>query len=417
VTTSPDTLLDLALGSEDPSKRRTAFVELAGSEHWRLVLAPHVISCQGYRVGDAMYPDLQTFNRAASAIAEDDDRVQRCLELAGTRFSGALLTALARGMKGKLVELALPHLRTAEGVRSSLLQRVLQEADPNWVCHELARPVIKRQLKMQDHSRIELMGWLAEAGELPSYVEVLREFPPAALEEWSALGNAQLRDKQLFELAMATLPHAPAPVLYLLRLDPLPMVVARRVMAAARGEWVASLLEVAIIDGLEHDLLVPIAEIGVRMGGRSLAAATAWIGASKLAKRLLVKLGEAMRTAEGRQISDYLWIRRSAPSGDRALEQGRRDQRPDPMDAATLVRQLRGAKVRELVLEILETPREQMFEAILHPLVAVNEEAAREVMSLCESQNEAVAKQARQARQWTDIAWPPDDVTQEIILD
>ncbi len=417
MTTSPDTLLDLALGSEDPSKRRSAFVELAGSEHWRLVLAPHVISCQGYRVGDTMYPDLQTFNLAAGAIAKDDDRVQRCLELAGTRFSGALLTALARAMGGELVESALAHLRTAEGIRSSLLQRVLQEADPAWVRHELARPVIKRQLRTQDHSRIELLGWLAEAGELANYVDVLHDFPPTTLEEWSALGKGQLRDKQLFELAMATLPQAPAPVLYLLRLDPLPMIVARRVMAAARGEWVASLLEVAIIDGLEHDLLVPMAEIGVRMGGRSLAAATAWIGASKLAKRLLVKLGEAMRTGEGHQISDCLWIRRSAPSGDRALEQGRRDERPDPMDAATLVRQLRGAKVRELVLEILEAPRETMFETILHPLVAVNEEAAREVMSLCESQDEGVAKKARLARQWSDIAWPPDDVTQEILLD
>jgi hypothetical protein len=419
LTTSPDILLDQALGAEDPVERRQAFVQLAGSEHWRLVLAPHVVSCQGYRVRDAMYPDQRTFDSAAPAIAADDERVQRCLELAGSRFSGALLSSLARHMKGALVEPALAHLRTAEGVRSSLLQRVLQEADPRWVDEPLAQPVLRKQLRVQDHSRVELMGWLANMGTLGRFIKELREYPPAALEEWGALGRAQVKDQQLFDLAMATLPHAPAPILYLLRLDPLPMVVARRIMAAARGEWVATALEVAIIDGLDHEILVPLAEIGVRMGGRSLAAATAWIGASKLAKKLLGQLGEAMGAADGdrRRVNDYLWIRRSAPSGDRALERGRRGEDPDPMDAATLVRQLRGAKVHELVLEILERPREAMFETILHPLVAVNEEAAREVMGLCESANAEVATRAREARRWSDVAWPPDDVTQEIELE
>ncbi|MCK5799943.1 MAG: hypothetical protein KAI47_22285 [Deltaproteobacteria bacterium] len=420
---SPDALLDRALGAEDPAQRRAAFVDLAGSEHWPLVLAPHVISCQGYRVGDAMFPDLQTFKLAAGAIATDEDRVQRCLELAGSRFSGALLSALAEEMKGDLVETALAHLRTAEGVRAVLLQRVLQEADPKWLEHPLAIPVLRRLLRLQDHQqdqhRAELMRWLAEAGHLSHYVETLQEFPPMTLDEWSALGEAKLYDQALFDLAMATLPHAPAPLLYLLRLDPLPMVVARRVMASARGEWVASALEMAIMDGLEHELLVPLAEIGVRLGGRGLAAATGWIGASKLAKRLLVKLGDALGATNGdrRQIKDYLWIRRSAPSGDRALEQSRRGREPDPMDAATFVRQLRGAKVRELVGEILGGPREIMIESILHPLVAVNEEAAREVISLTDSDNPDTTRRAREVRKWADIAWPAEDVTQEIPLD
>ncbi len=58
-----------------------------------------------------------------------------------------------------------------------------------------------------------------------------------------------------------------------------------------------------------------------------------------------------------------------------------------------------------------------MIESILHPLVAVNEEAAREVISLTDSDNSDTTRRAREVRKWADIAWPAEDVTQEIPLD
>jgi hypothetical protein len=418
VNSTPDTLLDLALGAEDEERRRDAFVELLRSEHWRLVLAPHVISCQGFRIRGALEPDEKTFERAAEVIAESEDRLQRSLELAGARFSAALLSALARRMKTDLVEPALEHLRTAEGIRNTLLQRTLHEADPAWVKHSLAGPAIRRQLRKQDQGRIELMHWLADAGVLGKYLAQLREYPPVAIEEWSALGRAAVPDAFLFDLAMATLPHAPAPILYLLRFDPLPAIVMQRIMASARGEWVAAAIEICLLDGLDHKILIPLAELGIRLGGRSLSAATAWIGASKLAKQLLVQLGDAMEEARGRGgIDEVLWIRRNAPSGDRALEQGRRGQMPDWMDSAALVRQLRGPKVRDLVHEILSEPRDIMIDTVLRPLCAVNEEAAREVMALAESHDATLSDRARELRNWPDVAWPPEDSTQEIEFD
>lgn len=102
------------------------------------------------------------------------------------------------------------------------------------------------------------------------------------------------------------------------------------------------------------------------------------------------------------------------PSADRALEHGRQGREPDLMDSAALVRQLRPERAVELVREVLETPREKMFEAVLHPLCAVHEEAAREVIHLCDANEEEVAERAKRARRWSDVAWPPDDSTQEI---
>ena len=63
-------LLDQALTGESRAARRQAFVELvASADGWRLVLAPHVISQQGYQLSDGFFPDRMTFAAAAPAIA------------------------------------------------------------------------------------------------------------------------------------------------------------------------------------------------------------------------------------------------------------------------------------------------------------------------------------------------------------
>ena len=393
--------------------RRHAFVALLRSDDWRLVLAPHVISCQGFRIRETVQPDEATFAAAAAAIADNEEQIQRALELAGTRFSAALLGALAAEMGPALVEPALTHLRNADGMRSAVLQQTLQAADPNWVRHSLAGAIVRRQLR-QDQPRIELVMALQRAGCLADYVDVFHAFPPVSLEEWSALGLAQIADQRLFEMAMRMLPHAPAPLLYLLRLDPLPAVVAARVIASARGDWIAAAIEMALVEGLDSPLLIVLAEMGVRAGGRSLATSTAWISMAKMAKPLLMRLGVAMDQGGRSRVSELLWIRREAPSADRALESGRKGRRPEFLDAATLVRQTRGARAIELVREIITHPRPQMIETVLRHLCAVNEEAAIEILRLCDDPKPEVAARAQSAREWNDVLWPSPDRTQEI---
>jgi hypothetical protein len=409
-------LLDKALSAEDRSERRCAFVELVGSEDWLQVLAPHVLSCQGHTVNDTLHPDWSTFEAAAPLIAESEDKIHRCLELAGNRFAAELLVVLARRMGADLVEHALSHLRTAEGTRAALLLYVLQEADVDWVSHPAAGVVIRRQLKSGDIGRLSLLVWLARAGKLGDYLELLEEYPPSAIEEWSALGLGGLYSEVLCRRALAILPHHPGPLLYLLRLPELPPQVGPRIMAAARGEWVAAALELAVADGLSHRVMIPLAELGVRLGGRAMAAANAWIGQSKLSRELLLHLAEEMKAAresgDSSRLNERLWIRRRAPSADRALEVGRRGEAPDLMDAAALVRQTRNEKAATLATEIIEEPREAMIE-VLHLLCAVDVAAGEQVINLSKSPNPDVARRAQEAVQWTDVLWPDSEPIEE----
>jgi len=431
---SADTLMEQALRGGSIGTRRDAFLSVLRGPHWRSVLAPHVISSQAYTDGKtAAQPDWLTFERAAEIIAEDDEKVQRSLELAGCRFSDALLSALARRMKSGLVESALSHLRTSDGARRALLQRALHEAEPAWVTRPGAAQVIRRQLRAMDQDRGELMLALARSQILDRFVSEIRKQPPIGVEEWSALGRAQIRDDLLYNLAMATLGQSPTVLTYLLRLDPLPDAVILRVMASARAEWAAAALEIAVLDGVDTPALIPLAELGVRFGGRSMAIAGSWVTSSKLAvdllddlaqvrcqqsvadgRELLVADGRELSVADGRQLLERLRQRQRVPSAERALEQGRRGETPDLFDAAALVRQLRGRRVREMVREILVKPRRELLEVVLHPLCAVNEDAAREVMAVYRSGDKEAVALAKEVRSWADVTWPLDETTQEI---
>jgi hypothetical protein len=411
-----ETLIDLALGAQDPIQRREAFLSLLRSDEWRSVLAPHVVAHQGIasKVG-AVLPDPMTFRAAASIVAQDDEKVQRSLELAGSRFGDVLLHALAQEMGSSLVESALSHLRTARGTRRSLLQRVLFDADPVWVKQSQATQIVRRQLREVDQDRSELLLALARAGNMSDFIEVLHKQPPVSLEEWGALGRSALFDETLYALAMATLPRTPSPLAYLLRLDPVPPEVVQRLMASARGEWVAAALEAAVVDGVRSPSLIPLAELGVRLGGRSLAVATAWITSSNLAVELLEMLKHRLRGDERSESIETLRLAYSPPSADRALEQGRRGEPPDLFDAAALVRQLRGRKLRNMVREILREPRPALVETVLRPLCAVSSEAAQEVIELTNADDPELAARAQDARAWPDILWPfVDDPTQEL---
>lgn len=362
-----------------------------------------------------MVPDMATFHAAAAVIANDDEKVQRSLELAGSRFGDVLLYTLARRMRRELVESALSHLRTAQGLRRNLLQRTLGDADPGWVKEEGAHQIIRRHLREVDQDRSELMLRLVRAGNLAEFLDVLRQHPPTSLEEWGALGKSHLYDEALFNIAMASVSRTPSPLAYLLRLEPVPPEVIQRLMASARGEWVAAALEAAVLDNVRTPAILPLAELGVRLGGRSLAIATAWVTSSKLAVDLLGLLVERMRKGSSKELVETLRLEYNVPSADRALERGRRDELPDLLDAAALVRQLRGRKVRSIVREILREPRQQLMESVLRPLCAVSPEAAQEVSELCKVSDPDLAARARQARSWPDIIWPfTDDPTQEV---
>ena len=137
-----------------------------------------------------------------------------------------------------------------------------------------------------------------------------------------------------------------------------------------------------------------------------MAMAGAWLSATRLTIPLLQCLaGQIQKDGEGDQLNNLIWVRRNAPSADRALEMGRRGDDPDPMDAAALVRQLRGEEVIRLVREILKTPYPAMMDPILRPLCGVYLNAALEVASLAESQEPEVAARAREAMGWPDVEW------------
>ncbi|MCC6752198.1 MAG: hypothetical protein IT371_31395 [Deltaproteobacteria bacterium] len=397
-----------AKDAPDRKDRREAFLGLLASEGWREALSPELIARQSFRVRDTDYPDLRTIADAAALLASSEEKVQAALELPGTdRYSNELLGALARQTPELIVELCLAHVRTAERQRVLVLQRLLHEADARWVERPEAKRVIRKLLRVADDGRVELMQWLAEAGALSRFVDELKVHPPLLLDEWSAMGRAQVRDAELELRALALLPHTHGPLLYLMRLDPLPEGLEERVLAAARPDWLPGALEAAVVDGLAHPLLVPLAELAVRQGGRSMAVAVAWIGSSKMAKEVLGQLGgELERDGQRVRLSDTFWIRRSGVSGDRALERGRRGQVPDPLDVAALVRQMRGERISELVHEILGTPRLNMFETVLRPLCAVHPEAAELVAAMCASPESDVARLAHEAVQWPDVVWP-----------
>lgn len=411
---STSSLLDQALGAETSSQRRSAFLQLLRSRDWRLVLAPHVLSRQAFYVRDEIYPDNVTFHRAAEVIAASEEQTQKCLEMAGSRFADELLLCLAQSMGPAFVEHALPHLRTAEGMRAVSLQSVLWVADRGWVALPGAGAAIRRHLRQTEIDRSNLLSWLADAGNLEGFISIMEEVPPLSVEEWNALGLSHVFSELLYERAMAIMPHHPGPLLYLLRLEPIPADVPPRMMSSARAEWVAAALEIATVHGLSNTTLVQLAELGVRLGGRCLSAATLWIGATKLSRQLLRRLNDEL--TEGSQgLDELVWIRRNAPSADRALERGRNDNTIDPMDAAALVRQIRGERAAEMVYEILDEPRATMYPLLLQLLCAVHTEAAQQVVNMCYSPRPEVAGRAREARQWRDILWPEEEAEEEEI--
>lgn len=405
-----EALIDEALGS-DPGKRREAFLALLRSNEWRTVLASHVLPLQVTKSNDRPQPDQWTFREAAKIIARDEERVQHTLELAGGSCSDILLHALALEMKSAFVEPALSHLRTAEGSRRVQLLRALHDADPMWVRAPGASHIIRRLLRDDADERSDMMQRLARASVLGDYIEEVRRNPPTNLDEWSALGRSGVHDEELFNLAMASLPQMPIPMAYLLRLNPLPAVVLARIMASARGDWVVAGLETAVVDGLRMPTVIPLVELGVRLGGRSMSFAVAWITSSKMAVDLLKMLAARLTRTTGRQLVETLRTEHRLAVGDRALEAGRDGQVPDPMDAAALVRQIRGRKTRSLVREILSEPLPTLMDAVLRPLCAVNTEAAREVIALCKSSDDAVVARAQQALAWPDVPWPLEDAT------
>ena len=336
---------------------------------------------------------------------KSEEKVQRCLELAGERYGGDLLLAVALSMGKALVDVTLPHLRTATGSRVQLLQKVLYASDPNWVLRPEAKRIIQKQLKRADLARMDMMKWLADSGSLGEFLSELHECPPETFQEWGALGRANVWDEDLFDHALALLPQAPATLSYLLRLDPVREAVAPRMLACARGEWVVAALETAILDGLKGSELVSIAEIAVRLGGVAMATAYAWIANAHLSPAMLNMLVVAMRR-DGNKVAEALWVRRTTHSGDRALADGRQGRVPDAMDAAALVREIHGEKALELVREIVTQPRDALMEPVLRPLCATNPQAAREVLLLSASPESDVAKRAKIACDWPDVLWP-----------
>jgi hypothetical protein len=398
-------LLDQALTGSTRAQRRKAFVAIASSEEWRLVLAPHVISQQGYELSDGLFPDRLTFSAVAPAVASGEEKIQRVLELVGGRFALDLCEELARHMGSDLVEHALPHLRTAQEERAQLLLRVLTVAERGWVKRPEARRIVRQRLRSPDVCRPAVLELVAEAGILPEFVEELREHPPTSAEEWSAVGKGGLAEPALVDRALALLASHPEVMSYLLRLDPLPGAVPGRLLAAARPDWLVQALEVAIVYNLHHACLVPLAE---------LAAATAWLSSARLGKGLLEILARQIIWEDGRsRLSDVIWLQRRAASANRALEDARSGRTPDPQDAAALIRQLHGDKTVELVRECLGQARPEAVEGILHPLCSVSPEAAAELAALCRSAEPEVARRARQARSgWKDVVWPLESIEQ-----
>jgi hypothetical protein len=406
-------LLSRSATGSNRLERQRAFWGLLSSERWAEALSPEVIAEQGYAVRDDVMPDIATLEGAAAIIAGGgEEKLHHLLGMVGPRFTSELVEFVARRLGPAFVEHGLAHLRSAEGERAVLLQRALDVADPAWVRLPGAKRVIKKRLRTPADGRIALLSSLAVAGNLGEHLDEILESPPSDLQEWAAIGRSALSDPRLVGLALLRLREGPEPLAYLLSLDPPPAVVESRMLAAARPDWLLSALEIAIALRLEHPSLVHLAELGVKLGGRPMSAAVAWLGTAHLSKRLLHNLGQLVRQVKGQdRLDDLLWVRRSAPSGHNAQEKGRRGEPPDLLDAAALVRQLRGEEVPKLVREILEKPLPTLMEPVLRPLCSLNAEAAAEVAALSRSVRPEIAKRAREALEWPDVEWPalPDD--------
>ncbi|MBK8480646.1 MAG: hypothetical protein IPL40_05665 [Proteobacteria bacterium] len=412
-------LIDQATASPDPERRREAFLALLQSERWSAALVAAVVGSQTVPLRGSRQPDWIGLRQAASTIATDEEKVQCCLELAGQVPADALLLALARQMGSGLVESALSHLRTAEGSRRQMLNRVLQEADPAWVDHPAAGQTIRRQLASSDGSRGELMTALARAGTLGTFTTALHRSPPTTPEEWNALGRAKLVDPDLINLALALLARVPGTLLYLARLPEPPAALLPRMLAAATPEWTMGALDLAMQHSADCPALVPLATLSVQRGGAGFSYGLAWTSASKLGRSLLALLGERLRVGGPTGLVDQMLRSRSQlTSANRALAQGRRGEAPDALDAAALVRQLTGEKARAMAREILEEPRLNLVEPVLHHLCAVRDEAAREVAALCTDARPEVAARAQQACAWPDVRWSPNQLaTMEVPID
>lgn len=403
---SANKMLQLAVSAPEGAKRREAFLELLSGDDWAQALLEETIGRQGYLIREDFFPDLIAARKAAPVIAADEDKVHRLLQLVGSRGTPELLHALARHMGSELVDHALAHLRTAQGDRADLLLQHLQIADPGWVRQRAARKVIRRGLRENGPGRFLVLEFLAEAGNMEPFLDEIRATPPQFLEEWSALGRAGVKDAQLQRRGLASFRSSPDALALLLRMDPLPEVVAPRMMAAATPEWLLEALEVAIVEKLNHPALLPLAELGIRQGGRQLAAASAWLGTTRTSHTLLVHLTRQLKGEDGHdRIDNMFWVQRRPSSADRALDQGRRGGDPDLMDAAALVRQCRGNEPEELVREILGRPLPNMFESVLHPLCAVHPQAALEVQQLARGEEPEPARRAQEALQWDDVLW------------
>ena len=405
---SAETLLKQATES-DGKQRREAFLKLVASEDWELALTEQVIAAQGYAIRDDSFPDLITARAAAPIIASDEDKIHRVLELLGSLFTPELLGAMARHMGPGLVDHALAHLRTAHGERADLLLQHLQIAHRGWVTHPSARRIIRKGLREHGATRFMILDNLAEAGNLDQFLPELRDHAPHYLEEWSAMGKSGIMDESLVHQGLASFRNGPESLAYLLRLDPVPEAVGPRIMAAALPDWLLDALEVAIVEKLDHPFLLPLAELGIRQGGRQLAAASAWLGATRISHDLLSCLTKQLVREDGHErLDDLLWVRRKASSPDRAMEHGRRGVVPDLLDAAALVRQYRGEDARVLTREILSEPYLVMMEPVLRPLCAVNSRAASEVMEQAQIGDPGPAELARQALKWPDVFWQYD---------
>ncbi len=402
-----ETLIEQVKGAGTLRERREAAVSLLASQDWRFALEGKLLGYLGYEHEDEFIPDLAAMDMMAPLVASDEEKLQRLLETLGEPCTVDLLCSLADIMGEDLVDLMLAHLRTATGERALLLLEALHHADLSWVTSRPARRVIRRVLTESGQGRQLLLETLAEAGAMDQFTDILHDQPPRSLEEWRALGRSGAEDEALISRALASFRYSPDALSYLLRLDPLPPVVAPRVMAAARPLWLIDALELAVVEKLEHPLIVPMAELGIRLGGRPMAMAGAWLSATKLTVPLMACLMEQIRQdGDGRdEVSNLLWVRRNAPSADRALERGRRGEEPDAMDAAALVRQLRGEEVLRLAREILSAPYPAMMEPVLRPLCGIYLNAAMEVTTMADGEDPAAAKLAQQAMQWSDVEW------------
>lgn len=402
--------LEWALDVSAPRRRAEAFLALLASEQWTSALSPEVLNRQGYLTNEGMVPDLTLARRAAGHIAGDEAKVQRLLELVEDPFSSAVLEALCRTMGPALLPLALPHLRTAVGERAVTLMTAVHRADLSWLEQRGAARVVRRLLSSGELYRHRVLELLAEAGQVGPYLDLLLDPPPATMEEWSALGRGGLSSPELVNAALASFVDGPDALAYLLRLDPLPRGLIIRVMAAARPDWMMEAFEVAILEKLETTALLPLVELAVRLGGRPMGLATAWLGSARLSKELLIHLAALCREGggtPGRAVPpDRLWLERQIPSADRALEAGRQGKAPDPMDAAALVRQVRGEDLLGLVQEILETPHPALMEPVLRPLCSLQREVAALVVELFQLDDRRLTPWIQKAMAWPDVFWP-----------